>query len=235
MTPATLRDLLADLRAKRPAVLATWVAGGESRLLHPDETDAGDGDPTLRARAAEALRADRSVLVETDGGPVFLRVYAPPARLVVVGAVHVTQALAPMARLADLQVVVVDPRPAFASEERLAGVEVLREWPEEALARLAIDVRTAVVTLTHDPRLDDPALRAALRSPAFYVGALGSRRTQAARRERLRREGLTDAELDRIDGPVGLAIGAVSPGEIAVSILAQLVSRLRQPRGAQPP
>jgi xanthine dehydrogenase accessory factor len=189
----------------------------------------------VRARAEEALRADRSVLVDTDAGPVLLRVYAPPVRLVVVGAVHVTQALAPMARLAGFQVVVVDPRLAFASQERLAGVEVLREWPDEALARLAIDGRTAVVTLTHDPKLDDPALLAAVRSPAFYVGALGSRRTHAARRERLRGEGLTDAELDRIDGPVGLPIGGVSPGEIAVSILAQLVSRLRLPRGEAPP
>jgi xanthine dehydrogenase accessory factor len=235
MTPATLRDLLADLRAKRPAVLATWLASGTSRLLHPGEPDPGDADGTVRARAEEALRADRSVLVDTDAGPVLLRVYAPPVRLVVVGAVHVTQALAPMAHLAGFQVVLVDPRRSFASEERFAGVEVIRDWPDEALARLAIDGRTAVVTLTHDPKLDDPALLAAVRSPAFYVGALGSRRTQAARRERLRGEGLTDADLDRIDGPVGLPIGAISPAEIAVSILAQLVSRLRLPRRESPP
>jgi len=137
-----------------------------------------------------------------------------------------------MARLAGFRVAVIDPRRSFASEERLAGVELIREWPGEALARMGIDRRTAVVALTHDPKLDDPALVAALRSPAFYVGALGSRKTQAARRERLRAEGIGEADLDRVDGPVGLPIGAVSPGEIAVSILAQLVSRLRQPRQA---
>jgi xanthine dehydrogenase accessory factor len=227
---AVLRALLDDLRAKRPAVLATWLGSGEARLLHPGDADGGGGDAALLERAREALASDRSALAESAEGAVFLRVFAPPVRLVVVGAVHVTQALAPMARLAGYRVAVIDPRRSFASEERLAGVELIREWPGEALARMGIDRRTAVVALTHDPKLDDPALVAALRSPAFYVGALGSRKTQAARRERLRAEGIGEADLDRLDGPVGLPIGAVSPGEIAVSILAQLVSRLRQPR-----
>jgi xanthine dehydrogenase accessory factor len=146
---------------------------------------------------------------------------------------HVAQALAPMARLAGYDVLVVDPRRSFAAEERFRGVELSREWPDEAMARLGVDRRTAVVTMTHDPKIDDPALAAALRTHAFYVGALGSRKTQAARKERLREQGFSQADVDRIDGPVGLSIGAVSPGEIATSILAQMVARLRQPREPQ--
>jgi xanthine dehydrogenase accessory factor len=145
----------------------------------------------------------------------------------IIGAVHVAQALAPMARQAGLEVVVVDPRRAFATASRFPGVKVVGEWPAEAMALLGLDRRTAVVTLAHDPKIDDPALAAALRSEAFYVGALGSRRSHAARLERLRALGFGEGDLGRIHGPVGLPIGAVSPGEIAVSILAQLVERLR--------
>jgi len=223
-----LTRLLADLAAKRPAVLATNLATGEATLLHP--LDAGaDRDPALLAAAREAMARDRSALVETPGGETFLRVYQPPARLLVVGAVHVAQALARMASLAGLEVVVIDPRPAYATDQRFRGVKVIGAWPAEAMAALGLDRRTAVVTLAHDPKIDDPALVAALRSSAFYVGALGSRRSHAARRDRLRALGLSDGDLDRIHGPVGLAIGAVSPGEIAVSILAQVVERLRVP------
>jgi xanthine dehydrogenase accessory factor len=221
-----LPALLADLAAKRPAVLATDLATGVGTLLHP--FDPGEGaDAALLAPAREALARDRSALVETPGGETFLRVYQPPVRLLVVGAVHVAQALARMAAMAGFEVVVIDPRPAYATDQRFRGVKVVGAWPDEAMAGLGLDPRTAVVTLAHDPKIDDPALVAALRSGAFYVGALGSRRSHAARRERLRALGLSDADLDRIHGPVGLAIGAVSPGEIAVSILAQVVERLR--------
>ncbi len=221
-----LLPLLRDLAAKRPVVRATNLATGASRLLHPLE--AGDGDDLgLAAAAREALARDRSGAVETPGGPVFLRVYQARVRLLVVGAVHVAQALAPMALQAGLEVIVIDPRRAFATGPRFPGVKVVGEWPAEAMALLGLDRRTAVVTLAHDPKIDDPALAAALRSEAFYVGALGSRRSHAARLERLRALGFADADLGRIHGPVGLAIGAVSPGEIAVSILAQLVERLR--------
>jgi len=221
-----LAALLRDLAAKRPVVLATNLSTGEGKLLHPLEE--GDGsDPALLAPAREALGRDRSARVDTAEGEVFLRVYQPPARLLVVGAVHVAQALAPMARLAGYEVVVIDPRRAFAAGPRFRGVRMLAEWPAEAMALLGLDRRTAVVTLAHDPKIDDPALAAALRSEAFYVGALGSRRSHAARRERLRAQGFADADLDRIHGPVGLGIGAVAPGEIAVSILAQVVERLR--------
>jgi xanthine dehydrogenase accessory factor len=184
--------------------------------------------PELLDAARDAAGNDASGTVEGPDGPVFLRVYAPPVRLVVVGAVHVAQHLASMARAAGLEVVVVDPRRAFATEERFPDVQLVHAWPGEALEALAPDRRTAVVTLTHDPKLDDPALERALESPAFYVGALGSRRTHARRLERLGAEGVGADALARIHGPVGLPIGARTPGEIAVSILAELVARLRE-------
>jgi xanthine dehydrogenase accessory factor len=149
-------------------------------------------------------------------------------RLVLVGAVHVAQALAGMAEAAGFDVVVVDPRRAFATAERFCGVPIVAGWPAEALAGIGVDRRTAVVTLAHDPKIDDPALAAALRAGCFYVGALGSRRSHAARLGRLREQGFDEGELERIHGPVGLAIGAVTAGEIATSILAQLVERLRK-------
>jgi xanthine dehydrogenase accessory factor len=225
-----LQQLQRDLRAKRPAVLAIWMASGEAKVLHPFDAIDGPVDEAVLGPAREAADRDQSRIVETPEGQVFLRVFNPPVRLVIVGAVHVAQALFPMARLAGYEVIVVDPRRSFASDERFPGVELSREWPDEAMSRLGVDRRTAVVTMTHDPKIDDPALAAALRSPAFYVGALGSRKTQAARRERLRGQGFSEVDVSRIDGPVGLPIGAVSPGEIAVSILAQLVDRLRRPR-----
>ncbi len=230
MRREVLDQLLADLRARRPAVLATWLDGGRAVVLHPLEPFEAD-DPLLRDAARAAAQADRSGPIETPEGRVLLRVVHPPVRVVIVGAVHVAQALAPMCLLAGFDVLVVDPRRAFAATQRFRGVEVSTEWPDEALARVGVDRRTAVVTMTHDPKIDDPALAAALRSEAFYVGALGSKKTQAARRERLKEEGLGDADLSRIHGPVGLPLGAVSPGEIAVSILAQLVGRLRQADG----
>ena len=226
MTRDLLAALLRDLAAKRSVVLATNLATGEGTLLHPDEPGDG-GAPALMALAREAVARDRSARVETPGGEVFLRVYQPAVRILVVGAVHVAQALTRMAVEAGFEVVVIDPRPAYATGRRFRGVKVVGEWPAEAMATLGLDRRTAVVTLAHDPKIDDPALAAALRSGAFYVGALGSRRSHAARRERLRALGFADADLDRIHGPVGLPIGAVSPGEIAVSILAQVVERLR--------
>ncbi len=233
MNRSLLEELRRDLREKRPAVVATWLGSGESRLLHPLGS-VTEGDEDLLAQAREAALRDQSRTVDGPGGEVFLRVFNPPVRLVVVGAVHVAQALAPMARLAGYDVLVVDPRRSFAAEERFRGVELSREWPDEAMARIGVDRRTAVVTMTHDPKIDDPALAAALRTDAFYVGALGSRKTQAARRERLRGQGFSETEVSRIDGPVGLSIGSVSPGEIAVSILAQMVARLRVPREPQP-
>jgi xanthine dehydrogenase accessory factor len=232
MRREVLSQLRRDVAAKRPVVLATDLASGEGRLLYPFEKGA-PGDEAVLAAAREHAARDRSGSIQTPAGEVFLRVYNPPVRLFVVGAVHVAQALARMAQLAGYDVLVLDPRRAFASADRFQGVPLSADWPDEAMARLGLDRRSAVVAMTHDPKIDDPAIVAALRSEAFYVGALGSKKTQAGRRERLRALGFTDGDLSRIHGPVGLSIGAVSTGEIAASILAELVASLRQPQ--EPP
>jgi len=226
MTPDLLARLEQARAAQRPVVLATRLPSGEQVLLPGD-----DAPPGLAAAAEAALRADRSQVVEADGAQWFLHAYNPPLRLVVVGAVHIAQALVPMAAGLGYGVTVADPRRAFASDERFPGVTVSTDWPDEALDALRPDSRTAIVTLTHDPKLDDPALDRALRSEAFYVGALGSRKTHAARLGRLREMGHGDAALGRIRGPVGLDIGAVTAPEIALSILAQVVAVRR---GAAP-
>ena len=174
------------------------------------------------------IARDRSGRLEAPAGDLFVHVFSPPLRLIVVGAVHIAQALAPMAALAGYRVTVVDPRRAFATDARFAEVSLSSAWPDDALGALRPDRRTAVVTLTHDPKLDDPALAIALGSEAFYIGSLGSRRTHAARLERLKAAGFDDTALERIHGPVGLDIGAVTPAEIAVAILGELTRELRR-------
>lgn len=228
----TLAGVLGDRAARRTVVVATTLATGEQRLIHPFEpghdSDPDPDAPALRAAAHAAAIADQSTALELAGREIFLRVHNPPLRLVVVGAVHIAQALCPMAAIAGFAVTVVDPRTAFATSERFPGVTLSTDWPDRALEALALDHRSAVVTLTHDPKLDEPALAAALRSRAFYIGALGSTRTQSSRLGRMRALGFDDATLARIHGPVGLDIGARSAAEIAVSILAQIVERLRR-------
>lgn len=222
----TLARLNAERAARRAALLVTDLGTGEQRLV-PEAEIAGD---PLADLLLERLRSGRSGAVEVEGRSLFITVQAPPVRLIAVGAVHITQAMAPMARVLDLDLAVVDPRTAFATPERFPGVAVLAEWPDAALPRLGLDRHTALLALTHDPKIDDPALRLALRAPCFYVGALGSRRTHARRVERLAGAGFTEAEIARIHAPIGLAIGAVSPAEIALSILAELVAELRAER-----
>jgi xanthine dehydrogenase accessory factor len=235
VTRDLLARLLADVAARKTVIVATDLATGEARLVRPFDADPG-ADASLAAAAREAAQRDESTKLEREGGAIFLRVFNPPVQVIIVGAVHIAQSLAPMVRLAGYEPVIVDPRRAFATEARFAeGIPLVREWPDEALPRLGLGRRTALVTMTHDPKIDDPALAAALRSDAFYVGSLGSKKTQAARRERLRAQGFGDAQLDRIHGPVGLPIGARSPGEIAVSILSQLVQALRVPAGPKAP
>jgi xanthine dehydrogenase accessory factor len=223
-------DLLAALNAertaRRAAILVTDTVSGEQRLVREAEAAA---DP-LADTLLERLRQGRSGLVEADGRALFLTVQAPPVTVVVVGAVHISQALAPMARGLDLDVAIIDPRTAFATQERFPGVPVLAEWPDEAMPRLGLDRYTALVALTHDPKIDDPALTAALRAECFYIGALGSRKTHARRVERLTQAGFGESEIGRIHAPIGLDIGAVSPAEIAVSILAEIVATLRKDR-----
>ncbi|HZH26933.1 MAG TPA: XdhC family protein [Azospirillaceae bacterium] len=228
MKRALLDRLLAARAAKRPVAQVTDLQTGLATLVFEDAVH-GDFEPAreLLAEARRRLKADQSGMVESGGGRAFVHVHNPPLRLIVVGAVHIAQPLVSMAVVAGYDVTVVDPRRAFASDERFPGVAVSTGWPDEALTALNPDIRTAVVTLTHDPKLDDPALIVAVRSPAFYVGALGSRKTHARRVERLTAAGLAPAEIGRIHGPVGLPIEAVSPAEIAVSILAQITQVLR--------
>ncbi|HYD30423.1 MAG TPA: XdhC family protein [Azospirillaceae bacterium] len=212
--------------AKRPVALVTDLATGLQTLVWDDAVHGGFGlEDEALAVARRHLAEDRSALVEVGADQrLFIRAYNPPLRLIVVGAVHIAQALAPMASLAGYDVTVVDPRRAFATDERFPGVTVIREWPDDAMSKLVPDSRTAVVTLTHDPKLDDPALIAAVASPAFYIGALGSSRTHAKRLDRLRAAGVDDKALARVHGPVGLDIGAVSPAEIALAALAQITA-----------
>jgi xanthine dehydrogenase accessory factor len=226
MRLSLLSDLNAERTARRAAVLVTDVASGEQRLVR--EADVG-GDP-LAQELQDRLRSGKSGLVERDGRQFFLTVQTPPVRLVIIGAVHISQALAPMAQGLDLDVTIIDPRTAFATPERFPDAPVLAEWPDAVLPDIGIDPYTAVATLTHDPKIDDLALAAALRSKCFYIGALGSRKTHERRVERLTASGFTGADLARIHAPIGLDIGAVSPAEIAVSILAEVVASLRKER-----
>ncbi len=222
-----LDELRAARRAKRPVVLVTRLPDGAQRLLDPREAAPEGVSPALFDAAQLAAARDETSTVEEDGATLFLQPFNPPLRLILIGAVHIAQPLARMAALAGFATVVVDPRRAFATDDRFPGVERSTAWPDEALTVLAPDGRTAVVTLTHDPKLDDPALDVALRSSAFYIGCLGSGKTHAARLERLARRGFTAADLARLHGPVGLRINARSPAEIAISILAEIIQQLR--------
>ncbi len=228
MKATTLDRLLEAQHAQRPIALLTQLRGGAQAWV---EESAHGGelapDPALLAEARAHLRGERSATLESTAGRVFVHVFAPPPHVILVGAVHIAQPLTQMARLAGYRVTVIDPRAGFAEHLAFEDCEVIVEWPDEALARLTAHARVALVSLTHDPKLDDPALVWALRSPAFYIGALGSRKTHEARRARLARHGFTSEELARVHGPVGLAIGALSPAEIAVSILAQLIQARR--------
>jgi xanthine dehydrogenase accessory factor len=226
MDLSILAALNAERAARRPAILVTAMEGGAQRLVTAAELAA---DP-LAALLDKQLRMGKSALVEAEGSQFFLTVQAPHPRVVVTGAVHISQAMAPMAELLDLDLVIIDPRTAFATPERFPDVTLLTEWPDAALARLRLDAYTAFVALTHDPKIDDPGLEAALRSECFYVGALGSRKTHGRRVERLTAAGFDEAAIARIHAPIGLDIGAVSPAEIALSILGEIVSTLRGPR-----
>jgi xanthine dehydrogenase accessory factor len=216
---------LQDARAKRRAVaLATRLSDAAEALVYRDEAK-GDlaGDQAIVSAARRAMDIGKSETLDIGGAKIFLNVYVPPPRLIIVGAVHIAQSLAPMATLLEFDVTVVDPRGAWATTQRFPGVKVIKDWADEAFQEMGLDVSTAVVTLTHDPKLDDPALESALKSDVFYIGALGSKRTHAKRKERLAEVGITDEMFARIHGPVGLNIGARSPAEIAVSILGQII------------
>jgi xanthine dehydrogenase accessory factor len=224
MKAETISALQAARAERRAVVLATRLSDAAEALVYGNKAEGAlaAGAPIVAA-ARRAMEIGRSETADVGGAKIFLNVYVPPARLIIVGAVHIAQSLAPMATMLDFDVTVVDPRGAWATTNRFPGVKVVQEWADEAFDKMGLDVSTAVVTLTHDPKLDDPALEAALRSDVFYVGALGSKRTHAKRKDRLREAGITDEQFARIHGPVGLNIGAKSPAEIAVSILGQII------------
>jgi xanthine dehydrogenase accessory factor len=219
-----LESLNAERAARRAAIVVTNVASGQQRLVKAADIAK---DP-LKAVLSEHLRGGRSGMEDAAEGRIFLTVYVPAPQLVITGAVHISQALAPIAKLLGYDVTIVDPRTAFASAERFPDVKVIAEWPDQALPPLGIDRYTAFVALTHDPKIDDPALIHALSRDCFYIGALGSRKTHARRVDRLKQQGLTEADISRIHAPIGLDIGAVSPAEIAVAIMAQITERLRE-------
>ena len=219
-----LQALNSERAARRAAVLVTDVASGEQRLVKAADVET---DP-LKEVLEKRLRMAKSGMEETPRGLFFLTVYVPSPRLVITGAVHISQTLAPIGKLLGYDVTIVDPRTAFASTERFPDVTVIAEWPDVALPPLGIDHYTAFVALTHDPKIDDPALRHALARDCFYIGALGSKKTHAKRVDRLKQEGLTDADVSRIHAPIGLDIDAISPAEIAVAIMGEITKVLRQ-------
>ncbi|MGI9522495.1 MAG: XdhC family protein [Hyphomicrobiaceae bacterium] len=207
-----------------PVALLTWLETGRQELYRKGERPESD---EITSAIAEGFRTDTSRVIRINEDEIFVNIFNPPLRLVIVGAVHISQALIPMAKQAGYDVVVIDPRTAFASEERFANVPRDTRWPDEALAEFGLDARTALVALTHDPKIDDPALQLALASEAFYIGALGSKRTHAKRQARLAQAGIDHRIIDRINAPIGLDIGAIGPVEIALSILAEVTAAIR--------
>jgi xanthine dehydrogenase accessory factor len=218
-----LKALNTERAGRRAAVVVTNQDSGDQRLVTQDKVAVDPLKDVLEAH----LRSGKSGIEETADGKVFLTVHVPPTKMVVIGAVHISQALAPIASLLGYDVTIVDPRTAFASPDRFPGVKVIAEWPDTALPPLGVDRYTAFVALTHDPKVDDPALLHALERDCFYIGALGSKKTHGRRVERLKAQGAGDNNLARIHAPIGLPIGAISPPEIAVAIMGEITSRLR--------
>jgi xanthine dehydrogenase accessory factor len=229
MKHALLQELLTMRGAGEPVALITMLESGAQGLVSAETRGPlADIDETALDAARTALRLDRSGTVETPSGEAFVQVFMPPRRMFIIGAVHIAQTLVPIAMLSGYEVAVIDPRRAFATDSRFPSVEVIKEWPDRALQRLMPDRQCAIIALTHDPKLGEPALRTALQTDAFYIGALGSKKTQADRRERLRASGFDDRTLARIHGPIGLSIGAKTPAEIAISIMGEVTQVLRQ-------
>ncbi|SOC42560.1 predicted sulfurylase large subunit (molybdopterin cytosine dinucleotide biosynthesis) [Rhizobium subbaraonis] len=224
MDPLLLRKLNAERRARRAVIHLTELEGGRDRIVREGDTVAG----TLGSAIEAAFRSGKSGTFEAEGQNFFLNVHLPPARIVVIGAVHISQALAVVAKVSGYDLSVIDPRTAFATEERFAGVDLVADWPEDVLKVRPLDRYTALVAVTHDPKIDDLPLLQALKSGCFYVGALGSRKTHAKRVERLLAAGAPQQLLDRISAPIGLDIGAVSPAEIAVAIMADIIQAFRR-------
>ena len=232
MDPYLLRKLNREREARRAVVHLTDLGDGRDRVIRQGDPVAGP----LGEAIAAAFRSGKSAIVEAEERKFFLNVHLPPARIVAIGAVHISQALAQMAKVSGFDIAIIDPRTAFATEERFSGIDLIADWPEDALKTRPLDAYTALVAVTHDPRIDDFPLSQALSAGCFYVGALGSRKTHAKRVERLTALGHTQAQIANISAPVGLDIGAASPAEIAVSILADIIAHLRRrPLGGAAP
>lgn len=219
----SLRAVLREKRARRAAILMTELSGGTDRVVREGD----EVEPELAEAVAKAFRTGVSTAVHNGEKDYFLNVHLPPTRIVVIGAVHISQALAPMARIAGYDIEIIDPRTAFATPERFAGTLLHADWPETVLAARPFDAYTAVAAVTHDPKIDDLPLKAALDAGCFYVGALGSRKTHAKRLERLAALGVAPADLERIRAPIGLDLGASNPAEIAVAVLAEIIRAFR--------
>ena len=219
-----LKAMNAARRERRAGAIVTRLSDGDQRFVPAEALSA---DP-LAAEIEAALRMNRSGTVDVDGQAFFLTVQTPPPRLILIGAVHISQALAPIARLTGLDVEIIDPRTGFATPERFPDTPVIAQWPDEALAHAPPDRYTGICLLTHDPKIDDPALKIALESDCFYIGALGSKKTHAKRLERMRASGFAESALARVHAPIGLDIGAVNPAEIAVAIIGEIVASLRK-------
>lgn len=224
LEPALLRKLNQLRSSRQAAIVASWHDRGETMLIGEGE----EVDGSLETAIAEAFQSGKSGFRQLEDGEVFLNVYLPPPRLMVIGAVHISQALVPMAKAAGYDLTIIDPRTAFATPERFPGVRLLSEWPQEVLADAPLDRHSALAAITHDPKIDDLPLSKALHAGCFYVGALGSRKTHAKRVERLAAQGLSEKEIGRIHAPIGLDIGAATPAEIAVAILAEVISCYRR-------
>ncbi len=224
MKQTILARIFEDRENKHPVALVTRIDDGVQALVYKDQPVFGELSLSSgeQSRVKNMLHSGRSGKLPESGDAVFVRSYVPPYRLVIVGAVHIAQKLAPIAKEVGYQVTVVDPRRAFATQERFHGVDLICDWPDEVLEKLQLDSQTAVVTLTHDPKIDDPAIIESLKSNAFYIGCLGSTRTHAKRIERLSEAGFADS-LQRICAPVGLDLGGRSPAEVAVATLAQII------------
>lgn len=224
MDPANLRRLNEERQGRRAVILLTDLGDGADRIIREGENVAGEFGEAI----ARAFRSGKSGTIEVGGSSYFLNVHVPPPRIVVIGAVHISQALAPIARIAGFDIEIIDPRTAFATPERFADVALHAEWPEDVLRERPLDRYTALVAVTHDPKIDDFPIIAALKQGCFYVGALGSRKTHGKRRERLVAAGLSESDIDRIAAPIGLDIGASSPAEIAIAVMAQIIAAFRR-------
>ena len=216
MTPELLAEIVAARRARRAVAVITDVTSGAQRIVPRGAVEAGSA-------LEQAFRFDKSGME----GNTFIAIHNPPLRLVIIGAVLIAQSIIPMAQACGYDVTVIDPRGAFATGARFPEIALHADWPQDVLPKIGLDARTAFMALTHDPKIDDPALHQALQSEVFYIGALGSKKTQAGRQDRLRAAGFDDAALGRISGPIGLRIGAVGAAEIAVSIMAEMTQALR--------